>query len=145
VQGKWWRPEDLGIVDYSQQSLVNSSNVLEQLMGANTAPGPQPDGRLQSTGGGLKSLYNDQDVLVLTKDVVPLVPGLLDGLDRADLGGARSRSASPVPRRGGRESTEGAHHCHYPALYLLCCAATRLRKAWLLGPIVSTVFNSVLL
>jgi hypothetical protein len=106
VKGKWWRPEDLGIVDYSQQSLVNSSSVIEQLMGTSSAAAAQKGGRLQSTGGGQSSLYNDQDVLVLTNDIVPLVPGLLDGLDRSDPSGAvRSRSSSPVPRRGGgRES-----------------------------------------
>jgi len=86
VKGKWWRPEDLGIVDYSQQSLNNSSSVIDALLSTAQTPasGQHKDGgRLQSTGGAA-SLYNDQDVLVLTDDIVPLVPGLLDGLNKND-------------------------------------------------------------
>jgi len=71
VKGKWWRPEDLGIVDYSQQSLANSSSVIDALIGAGGAGAGAGVGaqkgdngnRLQSVGGPT-SLYNDQDVLV---------------------------------------------------------------------------------
>ena len=112
VKGKWWRPEDLGIVDYSQQSLANSSSVLDQLLNT-TARGSDKHngrsdstmGRLQSTGGN--SLYNDQDMLIVTDDIVPLVPGLLDGIRKGGAGSTtteRSRSISPLGRRGGRES-----------------------------------------
>ncbi len=71
MKGKWWRPEDLGIVDYSQQSLANSSSVIDALIGAGGAGAGAGAGaqkgnngnRLQSVGGPT-SLYNDQDVLV---------------------------------------------------------------------------------
>ena len=68
MKGKWWRPEDLGIVDYSQQSLANSSSVIDALIGAGGAgsgaqKGANNGNRLQSVGGPT-SLYNDQDVLV---------------------------------------------------------------------------------
>lgn len=110
VKGKWWRPEDLGIVDYSQQSLVNSSSVIEQLLGSSSSSAAQ--NHQSTTGNNVNSLYNDQDMLVLTKDVVPLVPGLLDGIDSSS-GAYRSRSNSPIPRRGGRESTtnDGESNC----------------------------------
>lgn len=138
VRGKWWRPEDLGIVDYSQQSLANSTNVMEQLLGSagGAGRGGQGDDRLQSTAGGQRSLYNDQDVLVLTKDVVPLVPGLLDGLDRADGPSnsiARSRSASPVPRRGGRESTNNDGTYDSVSFRVICIPFAPAQLGWYHG------------
>lgn len=150
MKGKWWRPEDLGIVDYSQQSLANSTSVIDALIGNSSAAGGGAQkgndfngNRLQSVGGPT-SLYNDQDVLVrqftcfftladsnmfvlgagsriiavevvhnefpqlfltihsplaqvLTSDIVPLVPGLLDGLDLNNNNNGESRSASPFP------------------------------------------------
>lgn len=139
VKGKWWRPEDLGIVDYSQQSLNNSSGVIEALLssgsgGASGGGGQKPGARVASVGGGAKSLYNDEDVLVMTDDIVPLVPGLLDGLKGDQLGGARSRSSSPMPRRGGaRDSTEGilfhlhvGVSCAFFLLNLLCHCSSNL-------------------
>ena len=99
VKGKWWRPEDLGIVDYSQQSsqqsLNTSAGVIDSLLsagggGAGAARGGGVGGgaggagashNAGTAGGAMpKSLYNDNDVLVLTDDIVPLVPGLLDGI-----------------------------------------------------------------
>jgi hypothetical protein len=104
VKGKWWRPEDLGIVDYSQQSLVTSAGVMDSLMSAGGIAGHGVGGsgggggsgavggsgsgaggagkghtRQESSGGGQKSLYNDNDDLEFTDGIVPLVPGLLDG------------------------------------------------------------------
>ena len=137
VRGKWWRPEDLGIVDYSQQSLNNSSGVIEALLSSGSVggSGAQKGARVASVGGGAKSLYNDQDVLVITDDIVPLVPGLLDGLSASDLAAAadRSRSNSPLPRRGGRESTEGtdfSRFCLCTSVFMcwpaLCCAVEEI-------------------
>ena len=130
VKGKWWRPEDLGIVDYSQQSLANSSSVLDQLLNT-TARGSDKHngrsdstmGRLQSTGGN--SLYNDQDMLIVTDDIVPLVPGLLDGIRKGGAGSTnttdRSRSISPLGRRGARESVnDGMFTTYYKYCILYC-------------------------
>lgn len=104
VKGKWWRPEDLGIVDYSQQSLANSSSVMDALIGNNNnaAVGAKSTNRLQSVGGPT-SLYNDQDVLVLTSDIVPLVPGLLDGLE---VNGEGRNSPFPAFPALSRRNTE---------------------------------------
>lgn len=50
-----------GIVDYSQQSLNNSSSVIDSLL-STAQSSAASGGRVQSVAG--KSLYNDQDVLV---------------------------------------------------------------------------------
>lgn len=71
LRGKWWRPEELGMVDYSTQNSNKSRGARESV-------------------SGITSLYNDQDILVNTKGIVPLIPGLLDGIDTAN-------TSSPAP------------------------------------------------
>eukprot|EP00981_Chlorochromonas_danica_P009639 scaffold2798_cov160-Ochromonas_danica.AAC.8 len=75
LRGKWWRPEELGIVDYS-----TNPNSLKL-----------PTGSIRDSVAA-PSLYNDQDVLVITNITAlrPLIPGLLDDLD---LNGAGEGSA----------------------------------------------------
>ena len=63
VRGKWWRPEALGIVDYSTFS-TNSSK----------------SGVTTRDSVNVPSIYNDQDVLISTVGLRPLIPGLLDDI-----------------------------------------------------------------
>jgi hypothetical protein len=73
LKGKWWRPEELGIVDYSTAAAALPAS-------SKLAPGNSVGG---SAGAKeMPSLYNDQDMLVVTAGVVPLIPGLLDDLPR---------------------------------------------------------------
>lgn len=66
LRGKWWRPEELGLADYS-----------------NSSAGKKGARDSVSKPGGL-NLYNDQDVLELTAAnaaaIKPLIPGLLDDI-----------------------------------------------------------------
>lgn len=73
LRGKWWRPEELGIVDYSSAGSAASTS-----------------GRRQRESMAMPSLYNDQDMLVNTAGVVPLIPGLLDDV----IAGAASTSTA---------------------------------------------------
>ena len=99
LRGKWWRPEELGIVDYSnQQSAASPLTTAASASGAGAV-----DSHGESSGEGASnsasaaaaststtrnSLYNEQDVLVRLDNVKPLVPGLLDGIDVAALSAA---------------------------------------------------------
>ncbi len=73
LRGKWWRPEELGIVDYSTS--LPTPSFLTAAKGGH-APGGQRDSLT-----GFTSVYNDQDVLINTAGLRPLIPGLLDDLD----------------------------------------------------------------
>lgn len=103
LRGKWWRPEELGIVDYSttrpltvEQSRENKDSALDSSGNGSSGGGGGGGGSAtasrESVSGGRGSLYNDQDVLVRLDDIKPLVPGLLDGLDVEAL----SKTPAPV-------------------------------------------------
>lgn len=62
LRGKWWRPEALGIIDYS------------------TAGGSSAKSGSARDSVNIPSLYNDQDMLINTAGLRPLIPGLLDDL-----------------------------------------------------------------
>lgn len=66
LRGKWWRPEELGIIDYSNPSALSAGKA-----------------SARDSVAGAPSLYNDQDMLVITNAAAlrPLIPGLLDDLD----------------------------------------------------------------
>lgn len=69
--GKWWRPEELGLVDYSSTGSANATTIRHpSAAGSNSAQ--------------VESMYNDKDELVLTSSLRPLIPGLLDGLEGSE-------------------------------------------------------------
>lgn len=94
LRGKWWRPEELGMVDYSQ-SMQPTPSILSQ----NTSTSATSTGAGGGGGGGLKSshtmqrtastgpsVYNENDLLVLDASIRPLIPGILDDIDPSVLG-----------------------------------------------------------
>lgn len=92
LRGKWWRPEELGIVDYSTGATKASK-------AANAS------GRMDSVSA-IPSLYNDQDMLVSTANIVPLIPGLLDDIDLNALATATNSSAGNLDGDDGVEEGE---------------------------------------
>ena len=106
LRGKWWRPEELGIVDYST---MNSALKTSQTpSSASTATNSSAGGAKRLESVAAPSLYNDQDMLVLTGNIVPLIPGLLDDLDQAAIAAANApQQCSPIPPSGtGADSSD---------------------------------------
>eukprot|EP01038_Epipyxis_sp_PR26KG_P005248 gene5248-7293_t len=79
IKGKWWRPEELGIVDYSNSNQGNFPSSPTKASGNNNQ-----NNALNNLNGGV-DLYNEDDVLVVDKkSLKPLVPGLLDDIPLDD-------------------------------------------------------------
>ncbi len=85
LRGKWWRPEELGMVDYSQ-SLQTAPSILSAAAG-NSSKLPSSAAAMQRTASlAGPSIYNENDMLVLDSSIRPLIPGILDDIDPAVLG-----------------------------------------------------------
>lgn len=72
VRGKWWRPEELGIVDYSYSSSVVPDSNMENAMSTTHRLDPE---LLDPQPNALKFIKGE---------IKPLIPGLLDGLTDED-------------------------------------------------------------
>jgi serine/threonine protein kinase len=100
LRGKWWRPEELGLADYSNSSAGRKG------------------GRDSISRPGGFNLYNDQDVLELTAanaaTIKPLIPGLLDdilasAIVKEDGSVATSSSAVTVSKRDTSTGVDDGH------------------------------------
>lgn len=72
VKGRWWRPEELGLVDYSLSTTVPSVRF-------SVASSPRG-------GGGEGFGQDDPDFLPLEGRVAPLLPGILEGVEGLQVG-----------------------------------------------------------
>lgn len=116
LRGKWWRPEELGIVDYSH----SRPRTMSQLAEIEDAGDADMFGDPESTVGSRavreeSSMYNDLDQLVLQKEDLqtlrPLVPGILDGLfdnNQTDANNENSRDLESPAELTKKNSTRSA-------------------------------------
>jgi hypothetical protein len=102
LRGKWWRPEVLGILDYSNPSSAPSAaSVLSpSATGGNgkasssAASTIATASRTNRESMNIPSIYNDQDILINTTGLRPLIPGLFDDLTS---GVTSPNATSPIP------------------------------------------------
>jgi hypothetical protein len=109
LRGKWWRPEVLGILDYSNPSSAPSaaSSILSPSATgghgkASAASTIAAASRTNRESMNIPSIYNDQDVLINTTGLRPLIPGLLDDLTS---GVTSPNAPSPVPSSSASKSS----------------------------------------
>jgi hypothetical protein len=105
LRGKWWRPEALGIVDYSTMTSSSSSSMANKTNTTSSASSTAtPNSKLPRESVSAPSLYNDQDILITTAGLRPLIPGLLDEFGTSSAPNTATDAGEPLSE--GEEETD---------------------------------------